>query len=102
MKNPKDEKIYFVLDNAPYNRAKKVCRLAKELGIRLLYLPPYSPNLNPIERLWKFMKKKVMANHYYEDLGSFRSEVMEFFRTIRKHRDELSTLLTDNFQILGT
>jgi len=102
MKNPDDEKIYFILDNAPYNRAKKVRKLAKQLEIRLLYLPPYSPNLNPIERLWKFMKKKVMANHYYEDLETFRAEVMEFFRTIRKHRDELSSLLTDNFRVVGT
>lgn len=101
-KNPEKDKIYLVLDNAPYNRAKKVKKLAKKLKIRLLYLPPYSPNLNPIERLWKFMKKKMMANKYYDTFDDFKHEVMEFFRGIRKYRKELETLITDNFQLMGT
>ena len=61
-KNPEEKHLYLVLDNAPYNRAKSVQDLAKKLEIKILYLPPYSPNLNPIERLWKFMKKKMHAN----------------------------------------
>ena len=56
-RNKDDTPIYFVLDGASYNRAKKVKELAKQLKIQLVYLPPYSPNLNPIEGLWKFMKK---------------------------------------------
>lgn len=98
-KNLGESKIYLVLDNASYNRAKKVKKLAKKLKIRILYLPPYSPNLNPIERLWKFMKKKIMANIYYDDLETFQNEVTLFFRGIRKYKKELSTLITDNFQI---
>lgn len=101
-KNPNEEKIYLVLDNAPYNRSRAVKTLARHLSIRILYLPPYSPNLNPIERLWKFAKQKVMANTYFPDLESFRQEIMLFLRGIRKHRPELSTLITDNFQIFGT
>lgn len=101
-KNPNEEKIYFVLDGAAYNRSKKVRSLAKKLGIRILYLPPYSPNLNPIERLWKFMKKKVTANRYFEDFDDFKKTLMEFFRGIRKYRSELETLITDNFPIIGT
>ena len=101
-KNPDEEKIYLVLDNAPYNRSIAVKTLAKQLGIRILYLPPYSPNLNPIERLWKFVKQKVMANAYFPDLETFRKKIMLFMRGIRKYRSELSTLITDNFQILGT
>ena len=100
-KNLDEEKIYLVLDNAPYNRSRVVRDLAARLEIRLLYLPPYSPNLNPIERLWKFVKQKVMANIYFPDLETFRSEIMMFMRGIRKYRKELSTLITDNFQILG-
>lgn len=100
-KNPEEEKIYLVLDGAAYNRAREVKELAKELGIRILYLPPYSPNLNPIERLWKFMKKKVTANRYFDDFWDFKKSLMEFFRGIRKHRPELETLITDNFPILG-
>lgn len=101
-KNPDEEKIYLVLDNAPYNRSQVVRDLAARLKIRLLYLPPYSPNLNPIERLWKFVKQKIMANNYFPDLETFRSEIMLFMRGIRKYRKELSTLITDNFQVLGT
>ena len=100
-KNPDEEKIYLVLDNAPYNRSRVVRDLAARLEIRLLYLPPYSLNLNPIERLWKFVKQKVMANTYFPDLKTFRSEIMMFMRGIRKYRKQLSTLITDNFQVLG-
>ena len=101
-KNPSGNKIYVILDGAGYNRAKKTRDFAKKLGIKLIYLPPYSPNLNPIERLWKFMKKKVTANRYYEEFDDFKSELITFFRYIRKYRPELETLLTDNFPILGT
>lgn len=95
-----DKIVYLVLDNAAYNRAKSVKMLANRLEIRLLYLPPYSPNLNPIERLWKFMKKKLLANHYYENLNEFKKEVTSFFRGIRKYKPELETLITDNFRIV--
>lgn len=101
-KNLGKKKIYLVLDNARYNQSRIVKDLAAKLEIRLLYLPPYSPNLNPIERLWKFVKQKVMANNYFPDLKTFRTEIMLFMRGIRKYREELSTLITDNFQILGT
>lgn len=100
-RHPDDKKLYIVLDNAPYNRSAKVRSLARELNIKILYLPPYSPNLNPIERLWKFMKQKVMANQYFPDLATFRREVMLFMRGIRKYKNELSTLITDNFQVVG-
>jgi len=101
-KNPDDKKITLIMDNAAYNRSGKVKILARKLKINLFYLPPYSPNLNPIERLWKFMKKKVLYNKYYEHLSEFEAACMNFFRGIRKYRCELVTLLTDNFQILGT
>ena len=99
-KSPDEKNIYLVFDNARYNRAKTVKKLAKKLKIKILYLPPYSPNLNPIERLWKFMKKKVMANRHYENLGEFQKALTQFFRGIRKYRDELKSLITDNFQIM--
>jgi transposase len=101
-KNPDDKRITLIMDNAAYNRSGKVKILAKKLKIGLFYLPPYSPNLNPIERLWKFMKKKVLYNRYYEYLSDFVKSCMNFFRGIRKYRDELETLLTDNFQVMGT
>ena len=97
-----ERKIWMVLDNAPYNRSYKVRELGKELGIKIMYLPPYSPNLNPIERFWKFVKKKVMANTYFPDLDSFKKELMLFLRGVRKHKAELSTLITDNFHLVKT
>jgi len=54
-----------VLDNARYQKCQSVADKAKELGIELLYLPPYSPNLNLIERLWRFVKKQVLYSKHY-------------------------------------
>ena len=99
-KNPKEKNLYLVLDHAAYNRAISVRKLAKRLNIKILYLPPYSPNFNPIERLWKFMKKKMLANIHYEKISEFKKSLSEFFRGIRKYRSELETLLTDRFQIM--
>jgi transposase len=101
-KNSHGEVVTLIMDNAAYNRSAKVKGLAKDLGINLSYLPPYSPNLNPIERLWKFFKRKVLYNKYYEARADFENACMNFFRYIRKYRDELATLLTDNFEVLGT
>ena len=102
LKHPKARKIHLILDNAPYNKSNQVRDLAWELKIKILYLPAYSPNLNPIEKLWKFMKKEVMANRYYPDLETFQKELMLFLRGIRKHKQKLSTLITDNFHIVKT
>ena len=102
LKHPKAREIHLVLDNAPYNKSSPVRDLAKELGIKIMYLPAYSPNLNPIERLWKFMKREVMANRYFPDLETFQRELMLFLRGIRKHKRKLSTLITDNFHIVET
>lgn len=101
-KNPGGELIHLIMDNGAYNRAARVKELATELGIQLVYLPPYSPNLNPIERLWKFFKKKVLYNRYYETREKFEVACTKFFRYIRKYREELSTLLTDDFHVIGT
>lgn len=101
-KNSSGEVIYLVLDNARYNHNSRVKELAEKLGIKLVYLPPYSPNLNPIERLWKFFKRKVLYNQYYETKAEFEDICMNFFRGIRKYKKDLSTLITDNFQAIGT
>ena len=59
--NPKEEQIYVVLDNAAYQRCKKVKEAAKEYRIILVFLPPYSPNLNLIERFWKFLRNTLLS-----------------------------------------
>jgi len=65
-----DLPITIVLDNARYQRCRFIIGLAAELGIELLFLPPYSPNLNLIERLWKFIKKECLYSKYYESFLS--------------------------------
>ena len=102
-KHPKrDKKLYLVLDNAPYNRSYQLRNLAKLLEIKIVYLPPYSPNLNPIERFWKFVKNKAIGNNYFPDVKTFRKELMLFLRGVRKYKVELSTLVNDNFHIMGS
>ena len=69
--------------------------------IKLLFLPPYSPNLNLIERLWKYFRKIVLYNKYYETFDEFKNACKSFFRRIKRYRDDISSLLTENFQIIG-
>ena len=102
LRHPEAKKIHLILDNAPYNKSNRLKDVARELKIKILYLPAYSPNLNPIERMWKYMKREVMANRYFPDLETFQRELMFFLRGIRKHRQELSSLITDNFHIVKT
>lgn len=94
-----DRHIVLVLDNARYQRCRLVLQTAERLQIQLLFLPPYSPNLNLIERLWKFVKKKVLYNQFYSDFQLFCSAITECLnKTHTEYRDELETLLRPNFQ----
>ena len=91
--------ITLILDNARYQKCALVIDLAKSLNIELLYLPPYSPNLNLIERLWKLMKKKCLYSKYYKDFFSFKSAITTFLNdTQTLYKDELDSLLTLRFQ----
>ena len=97
----RDIPITIVLDNARYQKCKLVTAKAAELNIELLYLPPYSPNLNIIERLWKFVKQDSLKNTYYDSFGEFKAAIDGKIReanTSLKHR--MKSLLTLNFQIL--
>jgi transposase len=92
--------IFLVLDNAKYQHCNAVKEKAKELGITLLFLPPYSPNLNIIERLWKFTKKQILYAKYYDSPDKFHLAVKTFFDTINENcRDNLFNLLSLNFQL---
>ena len=94
------DQITIILDNASYNRAYDTQYYAEKLGIELYYLPPYSPNLNLIERLWKFFKKKVMKNKYYENYKEFKNSVSDFFKNFNKYKTEIKQLLMLNFGII--
>jgi transposase len=93
-------RLYLIVDNAAYYRSLDVKTYAKMLGITLVYLPPYSPNLNLIERVWKFFRQQVLYNRYYEGFADMIDACKQFFKKIGQHHDELQTLLTENFQIL--
>jgi transposase len=94
-----DRHIVIVLDNARYQRCRLVLRTAESLHIQLLFLPPYSPNLNLIERLWKFVKKKVLYNHFYSDFQLFCCAITDCLnKTHTEYRSELDTLLRPKFQ----
>jgi transposase len=101
-KNQEMEKIYIIADNARYYKNKRVTEYLDTSKIELVFLPPYSPNLNLIERLWKFMKKKVTYNKYYETFSEFRDKILDFFENLHIYREELDRLLTSNFEILDS
>ena len=91
--------ITLILDNARYQTCALVTGMAQELGIELLFLPPYSPNLNLIERLWKFIKKKCLYSKYYSNFNDFCSAIRETINSSNKETlRELESLLSLNFQ----
>ena len=91
--------ITLVLDNARYQRNAVVQELARELGITLLFLPSYSPNLNLIERLWKFIKRRSLYGRYHPTFADFQAAIEETIdRLPTTHTDQLKTLMTLKFQ----
>ena len=91
--------VTLVLDNARYQRCALVQDTAKQLGIELLFLPSYSPNLNLIERLWKFVKKEVLNSRHHQDFKTFQGAIDGCLADLpTKHREKLATLMTHNFQ----
>lgn len=92
--------ISVILDNAGYQRCYLVQDAARLMGIDLVYLPPYSPNLNLIERFWKFVKKNCLYSICYENFEEFKQAIWQCVsRAHIDHRDELATLLSHHFQV---
>jgi transposase len=91
--------ITVVMDNARYQRCRLVLERARQLGIELLFLPPYSPNLNLIERLWRFVRKECLYNTYYEHFDAFKQAITQCLaETTGRHQAALNHLLTLEFQ----
>jgi len=91
--------ITLFLDNARYQKCKLVTQMALQLNIELEYLPSYSPNLNLIERYWKFVKKKCLYSKYYESFGCFKEVIKNVIDNSHiTHENELKNLLTLKFQ----
>lgn len=95
--------IYFICDNARYNRCKWLQDWAKNQRIEFVFLPAYSPNLNLIERLWRLLRKQAINSIYYETFEQFKQGIVEFLENAKSYKDEIRSLLTLNFRtVCGT
>lgn len=91
--------ITLVLDNAAYQRCQLAREMAEKLGIELLFLPSYSPNLNLIERLWKFVKKTALHSKHHTNYADFHGAIETCLGNLSTtHKAEIRTLITLNFQ----
>jgi len=100
---PSSGMIHLVLDGAGYHRSKAVIEEAEKQKIALHFLPPYSPNLNPIERLWKVMNKHARNSRYFATTKEFREQIDTFFTmTLPQIASSLDSIINDNFQRLSS
>jgi len=103
---PKAQQVHVFCDNARYYKNKEVAKFLATSKIQMHFLPPYSPNLNPIERLWKLMNEHVFYNRYYEKFDEFKKSVFGFLENLAdppyKFMQILKNRITDNFQVFGT
>jgi transposase len=99
--NPHAPRIIVICDNARYYKSRDVAAYLTTSRIQLEPLPPYCPNLNPIERFWKFFKGEVLRNRYYETFDEFRDACSKFFNGFDAFAPRLRTLLAEKFQIIG-
>lgn len=100
-KHRKAKAIYVIADNARYYRSREVKTYLETSRIKLIFLPAYSPNLNLIERVWKYFRKVVMHNRYYQSFIDFTQAAESFFLNIKEHRNALRSLLTENFHLFS-
>lgn len=92
--------ITLILDNAKYQKCQSVFDKAKELGIELAYLPAYSPNLNLIERLWRFVKKQVLYSKHYDKFAAFQNSIDTCIAELAtKFKNNMKTLMSLRFQL---
>ena len=93
--------VHLILDRSGYHRSMLVTEKAIELNIKLHFLPPYSPNLNPIERLWKVMNEKVRNNRFFKSSKDFKEAINRFFDDILPDiGHQLDDRINDNFELL--
>lgn len=93
-------RIYVACDNARYYKNKELRAWLADKPICQVFLPSYSPNLNLIERLWKFPRQKIINTTFYRTKGQFRIAVLNFFNRLPEFGPDLASLLTREFHIL--
>jgi len=89
-----------ICDNARYYRSRLIKDYLEKSTVNLVFLPPYSPNLNLIERYWKCFKKMVLYGIYYETFSEFKRACDDFFANTKKFENKLLSLMTKKFQII--
>lgn len=94
--------IYLIIDNARYYKNKEVTAYLAEKGchIKIMFLPPYSPNLNYIERLWKFMKKYIIGVTYREKFKEFEYDIHQFFENISQYETRLKQFIGTDLHLV--
>lgn len=97
-----DKDIVVICDNARYYRNAQLQQWLQGKRIVQLFLPPYSPNLNIAERLWKFLRAKAIDPVFYRTKEAFRAGVLSFLENIAQHEQELKSLLALNFRVFGS
>jgi len=100
-KYPKAPKIHVIADRGPYNTSRETKDAAEKYGIVLHHLPPYSPNLNPIERLWKIMNEVARNNRVFKTVADFRQSIDDFFLRWPDIALSMVDRINDNFQVFN-
>jgi transposase len=98
--HPDQARIYVVCDNARYYKNKGLRAWLADKPICQVFLPPYSPNLNLIERFWKYLRQKIINTAFYRTKGQFKTAVLNFFDRLPEFGQELASLLTRKFHII--
>ena len=99
-KNKYSPKIHLICDNARYYKNKEVTAfIKKNPKLKVHHPPPYSPNLNLIERLWRLLRKEKLDLNYYEKYDDFRSGILDFFDNLKNYENQLQSPMTFKFHI---
>lgn len=94
-------RITVVWDNARYQHTRLIRTFSAFTQINIVYLPPYSPHFNLIERVWKFVKKEALCNRYFKEFSGFQESIDTTLNELNTtHKEAMATLLTHNFQTL--
>jgi transposase len=103
LKSHRQKKIVVICDNARYHHFRLLAEwLQTHKRISQKFLTAYAPNLNLIERLWKWMQKKVTATVYYPTFEEFKKAIIDLFARLPDYQQELKSLLTLKFQVLNS
>jgi transposase len=94
--------VYVICDNAPYYKKKALQQWLADKRLVQVFLPTYSPNLNLIERFWKFLRQKVINTHFYRTKTAFKDAILAFLNRLDEYGQELASLLTRNFHIIDS